>query len=96
MSKVKSLSEQLRERMDEQLTDHTPRMFGEVFDDGQFRGHYKIDDVPRHAMVIGDYLLWPLDGGEEIGMGFRPTGEMGIFKTADFEPYLKAFFGLNF
>jgi hypothetical protein len=47
-------------------------------------------------MVIGDYLLWPLDGGEEIGMGFRPTGEMGIFKTADFEPYLKAFFGLNF
>jgi hypothetical protein len=96
MSKVKGLSEQLRERMDEQLTDHTPRMFGEVFEDGQFRGHYKVDDVPRHAMVIGDYLLWPLDGGEEIGMGFRPTGEMGIFKTADFEPYLKAFFGLNF
>ena len=96
MSKVKSLSEQLRERMDEQLTDHTPRMFGEVFEDGQFRGHYKVDDVPRHAMVIGDYLLWPLDGGEEIGMGYRPTGEMGIFKTADFEPYLKAFFGLNF
>jgi hypothetical protein len=96
MSKVKGLSELLRERMEEQLTDHAPRMFGEVFDDGQFRGHYKIDDVPRHAMVIGDYLLWPLDGGEEIGMGFRPTGEMGIFKTADFEPYLKAFFGLNF
>jgi hypothetical protein len=96
MSKVKGLTEQLRERMDEQLTDHTPRMFGEVFEDGQFRGHYKVDDVPRHAMVIGDYLLWPLDGGEEIGMGYRPTGEMGIFKTADFEPYLKAFFGLNF
>jgi hypothetical protein len=37
-----------------------------------------------------------LDDPEEIGMGFRPTGEMGIFKTADFEPYLKAFFGLNF
>jgi len=95
MSKVKSLVEQLEERMDEQLTDHTPRMFGEVFEDGQFRGHYKLEDVPNHAMVIGDYLLWPLDG-EEIGMGFRPTGEMGIFKTADFEPYLKAFFGLNF
>ena len=95
MSKVKGLAEQLAERMEAQ-TDHAPRMCGEVFEDGQFRGHYKIDDVPRHAMVIGDYLLWPLDGGEEIGMGFRPTGEMGIFKTADFEPYLKAFFGLNF
>jgi hypothetical protein len=47
-------------------------------------------------MVIGDYLLWPLDGGEEIGIGHRNTGEMGIFKSADFEPYLKAFFGLNF
>jgi hypothetical protein len=45
--------------------------------------------------VIGDYLLWTLDG-EDIGIGFRPTGEMGIFKVADFEPYLKAFFGLNF
>ena len=76
--------------------DHTPRIFGEVLQDGQFRGVYKIDDVPRHAMVIGDYLLWPLDGGEEIGIGHRNTGEMGIFKSADFEPYLKAFFGLNF
>jgi len=37
-----------------------------------------------------------LDGGEEIGIGFRDTGEMGIFKVADFEPYIKAFFGLNF
>jgi hypothetical protein len=91
MSKVK---EALQTRLNS-ATDHTPRMFGEVFADGQFRGHYKIDDVPRHAMVIGDYLLWPLDG-EEFGMGYRPTGEMGIFKVADFEPYLKAFFGLNF
>ena len=77
-------------------TDHAPRMFGEVMADGQFRGQYKIDDVPNHAMVIGDYLLWPLDGGEEIGIGHRNTGEMGIFKTADFEPYIKGFFGLNF
>ena len=91
MSKVKSLSE-----LSSLASDIAPRMFGEVFADGQFRGHYKVDDVPRHAMVIGDYLLWPLEGGEEIGMGFRPTGEMGIFKTADFEPHLRAFFGLNF
>ena len=77
-------------------TDHAPRMFGEVLPDGQFRGTYKIDDVPRHAMVIGDYLLWPLDGGEEVAIGYRNTGEIGIFKTADFEPYIKAFFGLNF
>lgn len=90
MSKVKSLSE-----LASLASDIAPRMFGEVFADGQFRGSYKIDDVPNHAMVIGDYLLWTLDG-EDIGIGFRPTGEMGIFKVADFEPYLKAFFGLNF
>jgi hypothetical protein len=46
-------------------------------------------------MAIGDYLLWPLNG-DEFGMAYRFTGEMGIFKTADFEPYMKAFFGLNF
>lgn len=91
MSKVKSLSE-----LTSLASDIAPRMFGEVFADGQFRGSYKIDDVPNHAMVIGDYLLWPLEGGEDIGIGYRPTGEMGIFKVADFEPYLKAFFGLNF
>jgi hypothetical protein len=79
----------------ETATDHAPRMFGEVFADGQFRGHYKVDDVPNHAIVIGDYLLWKLDG-DEFGMGYRTTGEMGIFKVADFEPYLKGFFGLNF
>lgn len=90
MSKVKEVLHKL-----EEATGHAPRMFGEVFADGQFRGHYTIEDVPRHAMVIGDYLLWPLEGGE-FGMGYRPTGEMGIFKVADFEPYLKAFFGLNF
>ena len=77
-------------------TSHTPRMVGEIFEDEQFRGFYEVDDVPRHAVVIGDYLLWTLDGGEEIGIGFRDTGEMGIFKVADFEPYIKAFFGLNF
>ena len=90
MSKVKEVLHKL-----EEATGHAPRMFGEVFADGQFRGNYMTDDVPKNAMVIGDYLLWSLEGGE-FGMGYRPTGEMGIFKTADFEPYLKAFFGLNF
>jgi hypothetical protein len=32
----------------------------------------------------------------EIGIAYIPTGEMGTFKTAEFETYIKAFFGLNF
>jgi hypothetical protein len=71
-------------------------MFGEIFADGQFRGHMKLNDIPKDTLVIGDYLLWSLQDREEIGIGHRNTGEMGIFKVADFEPYLKAFFGLNF
>ena len=78
------------------MTDHAPRVFGEVFEDGQFRGSHKVEDVPNHAVVIGDYMVWPLDGGESIGICYRVTGEMGVFKVADFEPYIKAFFGLNF
>lgn len=76
--------------------DQAPRMFGEVLPDGQFRGHFAKADLPSHGMVVGDYLFWSLEGGEEIGIGCRTTGEMGIFKTADFEAYVKAFFGLNF
>ena len=90
MSKVKSLSE-----LTSMATDIAPRMFGEIFEDGQFRGHMSKSDIPPHVVVIGDYQLWTL-GSEEVGIGFTPTGEMGIFKVADFEPYLKAFFGLNF
>jgi len=71
-------------------------MIGEAFEDGEFRGHYGVDDVPRHAIVIGDYLLWSLDNNEEIIIGYRNTGDMGIIKVADFEPHIKAFFGLNF
>jgi hypothetical protein len=52
--------------------------------------------IPKNTLVIGDYMLWTLDNPEEIGIGHRKTGEMGVFKVADFEPYLKAFFGLNF
>jgi len=75
---------------------HTPKVFGEIFVDGQFRGHMELNDIPKNTLVIGDYLLWTLDNPEEMGIGHRNTGEMGVFKTADFEPYLKAFFGLNF
>jgi len=35
-------------------------------------------------------------GDGEIGITYRATGEMGVFKVDDFEPYIKAFFGLNF
>ena len=72
-----------------------PRIFGEVFEDGQFRGSHKIEDIPNHAVVVGDYMLWEMGDGD-IGIGYRVTGEMGVFKVADFEPYIKAFFGLNF
>jgi hypothetical protein len=68
------------------MTDHAPR---------QLRSFYGVDDVPTHAMVVGDYLLWKLDG-DDIGIGYRNTGEMGVFKKKDFEPYIAAFFGLNF
>jgi hypothetical protein len=90
MGKVKSLGE-----LASMATEIAPRMFGEIFEDGQFRGHMSKADTPLHVIVIGDYQLWTLGEGE-VGIGFVPTGEMGIFKTADFEPYLKAFFGLNF
>jgi hypothetical protein len=72
-----------------------PHIFGEVFDDGQFRGSYKIKDIPPDAMIVGDYLIWNFKDNC-IGIQFEPTGETGIFKKVDFEPYLKAFFGLNF
>lgn len=78
-------------------SDQTPRMFGEVFEDGQFRGHIaKAEQLPNDVIGVGDYVLWSLDGSEDIGIGCRTTGEMGIFKVADLEPYIKAFFGLNF
>jgi len=78
------------------MNDQAPKVFGEVFEDGQFRGSHKIEDIPNHAVVIGDYMMWSMDVGEEIGICYRVTGEMGVFKVADFEPYVKAFFGLNF
>ena len=90
MGKVKTLGE-----LSNMATDIAPRMFGEIFDDGQFRGHMSKADTPAHVIVVGDYLLWKLGDGE-IGIGYQPTGEMGIFKSEDFEAYIKAFFGLNF
>ena len=46
------------------------------------------------VIVIGDYAIWNLSH-EEFGMSHR-NGEVGVFKKADFEAYLAAFFGLNF
>ena len=72
-----------------------PRMFGEVFEDGQFRGSHEMPNVLNHAVTVGDYTVWEMGDGE-IGITYRATGEMGVFKVDDFEPYVKAFFGLNF
>jgi len=93
MSKMKELWK--RQTRISDATDQAPRMFGEVFADGQFRGHYVRDDMPDNVMRIGEYFVWDLPDGT-IGLGYEPTGEMGIFNKADLEPYIKAFFGLNF
>lgn len=91
MSKLKEL---LHTKLDN--TVHTaPSIFGEVFEDGQMRGQYGVDSVPQHVIVFGDYLLWDA-GGDKFGIGYRNTGEMGIFNKADFESHIEAFYGLNF
>jgi hypothetical protein len=46
------------------------------------------------VIVIGDYAIWDLNH-EQFGMSHR-NGEVGVFKKADFEAHLAAFFGLNF
>lgn len=73
----------------------TLRAFGEIFEDGQVRGHMSQNETSNNTVVVGDYMLWEMGDGE-IGIGYRVTGEMGVFKVDDFEPYIKAFFGLNF
>lgn len=47
------------------------------------------------AIFIGDYLVWDIDS-DTFGISHLVTGEAGVFKKADFEAYVKAFFGLNF
>jgi len=72
------------------MTDHAPRMFGEVFNDGQFRG-----DKLRAMLNVGDYMIWDVDG-DSFAITLTTTGEMGVFRKKDFEAHVAAFFGLNF
>jgi hypothetical protein len=75
-------------------SENPPRM-GEVFDDGQFRGHLAPDVAPPPVSIrIGDYLLW--DSGGNFYIVFVPTGQMGTFKKEHFESHVPAFFGLHF
>lgn len=78
------------------------QMFGEVYDDGQFRGNIKnfsVDEQKireQHGLIhIGEYALWGVDG-DDIYICHVPSGEMGAFKKKDFETHVSAFFGLNF
>lgn len=77
-------------------------MIGEVFEDGQFRGAAERQELAhntelRIAMHIGDYMLWVMPTEPDmVGVTYIPSGEMGVFKKADLEPHLAAFFGLNF
>ena len=74
-----------------------PKIFGEVKDDGSMRGYGDTESVEKyvHSVRLHDYVMWNVDE-ETIGILYRPSGEMGMFKKADFENYVSAFFGLNF
>lgn len=78
------------------------QMFGEVFEDGQFRGNIKnfsVDEQKireQHGLIhIGEYALWGKED-DDIYICHVPSGEMGAFKKKDFETHVSAFFGLNF
>jgi hypothetical protein len=75
-----------------------PQFHGEIFNDGSVRGYLKPDhEKIEGAIMVGDYMIWEsIHEPAEIGIAYMPTGEMGTFKTAEFETYIKAFFGLNF
>ncbi len=49
-------------------------IFGEVFEDGQFRGSHEMPNVLNHAVTVGDYTVWEMGDGE-IGITYRATGE---------------------
>lgn len=89
----------IKESLHTLLTNETataPKVFGEVFEDGQMRGQYHIDTIPMgKGIVFGDYILWDTTDGM-FGIGYRETGEMGIFNKKDFEAHIEAFYGLNF
>lgn len=81
--------------MEEMKISEVP-MLGEVFEDGQFRGHLTRGHLTRdEALQIGDYVLWDGDDGTFYIL-FEPTGEMGAFKKEDFVAHVSAFFGLHF
>ena len=73
-------------------------IMGEVFDDGQFRGHTHRLPSPEvtieDGINIGRYTL--LDCDKDTFYIFIDTGEVGVFKKSDFEAHIAAFFGLNF
>ena len=71
-------------------------LFGEVFDDGEFRGYSMDADAVQGGMRIGDYILVDDQGGDTFTILFKPTGEMGVFKKEHFESHVAAFFGLHF
>lgn len=50
---------------------------------------------PVAPMRVGDYLLGDMDD-KKLTIFHEPTGEGGVFDKAEFEPHVKAFFGLNF
>ena len=79
------------------MNDPVPRMFGEVFDDGQFRGmgEIHVGDKLRAMLNVGDYMIWDVDP-DSFAITLTTTGEMGVFKKKDFESHVAAFFGLNF
>ena len=89
----------IKESLHVLLTNETttaPKVFGEVFEDGQMRGQYHVDTIPMgKGIVFGDYILWDA-GDNQFGIGYRETGEMGIFNKKDFEAHIEAFYGLNF
>lgn len=80
----------------------TIEMFGEVLEDGQFRGNIKnfgVDEERIHnqegLIHVGEYAMWGRSG-DDIFICHVPSGEMGAFKKKDFETYVSSFFGLNF
>lgn len=96
------MKENLSENSSVVLVDPTPPMFGEVFEDGQFRGNMKgfsVDEQKmreQHGLIyIGEYAMWG-QGDDDIYLCHMPSGEFGVFKKKDFETHVSAFFGLNF
>jgi len=50
---------------------------------------------PTSHIVFGNYGVGDIDA-ERFTIFNLDTGEGGVFDKAEFEPHIKAFFGLNF